>query len=206
MTYTEVRRQLAERAALAQDAAASARRRSDARAEVLDMDTSAEERRNWALQEARQSGTARRIGGAPQLVAWVNPDGSTNIRDDPDRPGKTLATVVHTPRPVFVGECRIWTDDEEAEYRRRHREAENALLASRYDLGELVAAGIMTPDEAEHPAVRTAAAGRHEPEPGRGAPYRLEDSVRLHARRADGAVPGAREQIRAVPALPPGGG
>ena len=177
MTYTEVRRQLAERAALAQDAANAESRKADVRAEVSEIDTDAAERRNWALTEARQSGTARRIGGAPQLVAWVNPDGTTNIRSDPDRPGKTFATVVHTPRPVVVGECRIWTDAEEAEYRNRQRESENALLASRYDLGEMVAAGIMTPEEAEHPAVRGAAAARREPDPG-GAPYRLENSVR----------------------------
>jgi hypothetical protein len=176
--FTELNRQLAERSAVAQDAANTARRSAQARAKVHDLDTDTTDLRNWALAEARESSAAVRMGGPSRLLAWVNSDGSTNLRTDPQNPHKTVATAVHTDTPVVVGECRIWNDEEEEAFQRRQRIAENVLLAGRYDLGEMVAAGIMTEDEAAHPDVQAAAAARPKPVPGRHPPYDLEASVR----------------------------
>jgi hypothetical protein len=177
-TVTEVARQQAERAAMAQDAANTARRKAAAHAEHAEVDLDAEDRRRWALHELRQNREAFRIGGEPRLIAWVNPDGSTNLRADPDRPGKTIATTVNTDTPVIVGEARIWTDEEEAAWHRRQREAQNAELAGAYDLAELLSAGIMTEAEAEHPDVRVAAAARAKRAAASGIPYNLANSVR----------------------------
>jgi hypothetical protein len=177
LTVTEVARQQAEKAALAQDQANTARRKAAARAEHAEIDLEAEDRRRYALHELRQNREAFRIGGEPRLIAWVNPDGSTNLRADPDRPGKTVGTVVHTDTPVIVGEARIWSDEEEALWHRRQREAQNAELAAHYDLGEMLDAGIMTEAEAEHPDVQAAARARAKPRPD-SPPYRIENSVR----------------------------
>jgi hypothetical protein len=178
-SYAEVNRQLAERSALAQDQANTANRaaRAAASTEVHEVDSVAVERRNWALQQARETGVAQRIGGEPRLLAWLNPDGTTNLRADPANPNKTVATVVHSDQPLVVGECRIITDEEEEALRRRQREAENALLAAHYDVGELVVAGILSAAEAQASGVQAAAAARPKPGPF-AAPYSLERSVR----------------------------
>jgi len=175
--YTEVARQRAAQAAMAQDQAHTAKRRSEARADVGDLNTELVDRRNWALQEARNNIGATRSGGPGQLVAWVNPDGSTNIRSDPKRPGKTIATTVHGP-PVTIGPCERLTAEDDEAWERQRRQAENTLLAGHFDVAELVTAGLLTEAEATHPGVQAAAADRAARIAGREAPYELLNSVR----------------------------
>jgi hypothetical protein len=177
VTYTEDARLRAEQAAMAQDQAATARRRSEARVTHPEFDAEADQRRSWALARARQTGVGHRIGGEPRLVYWRNADGSDNLRVDPSNPNRTLATTTYGP-PVIVEPARIWTDQEEEELRRRQREAQNALLAAHYDLAELVEARILTEAEAAHPAVQAAAAARARRAAESSIPYRLEESVR----------------------------
>jgi hypothetical protein len=176
-TFPEIARQRAEQAAMAQDAAHKANRTAHASARVVELDTEAEDRRNWALAQVQANGIGHQIGGEPRLVYWRNPDGTDNLRVDPQRPNKTIATTVHGP-PVIVSPARIWTDAEEEELRRQERENANALLAAHYPLGELVSARILTDAEAAHPDVQAAAAARAKRIADRTVPYDLEASVR----------------------------
>lgn len=178
LSSTEVSRQRAERIALAQDAAYKANRAAQADAKVSHFDADLEERRNWALTEARKSHVARQVGGEPHLVAWVNRDGSTNLGVDPHNPHRTTATTVYTAQPVIAGECERLTDEDVARIERRQRVAECVLLAGKYDLAVCLDAGYMTPEEARLPEVQAAARElARRPVPEDSPPYNVVNSV-----------------------------
>jgi hypothetical protein len=160
------------KALLEQDAAlGTLRQREAVRHEEFDPD--AEERRRWALAQAVNDAPAELMGRDPGGEAvWLPNDAMVLVH--------RKNGLISEMRPaVFQGGVILpheWEAHDKA-WREHARRSENVRLASRYGVAEMVAAGIMTADDAAHPDVVAAAAARAERRARQAAHYDLERSV-----------------------------
>jgi hypothetical protein len=137
----EFQRALAYKALMAADARAEAARKAEAAesVSVADIDTAAEERRMWALQEARnrQAGVRLDHDGLPQVTVLPGSDGVPVLVRT--RGPAVASAVTITPRNADVIEEQL---------ARRQRDADDRLLLSEFGARECLAAGIVTPEAA----------------------------------------------------------